>query len=144
MSALPPAPLRPLWQRAMWTAAGLLAIALGIAGIFLPLLPTTPFILLAAACFARGSERFHRHLLAHRIAGPIVREWEEHRSMPPGVKAWAFALMFVSFGVSLLLVPSAWHRLMLLAIAAVLAFFLWRVPVRAPGANGGCPPAGGD
>ena len=88
-------------------------------------------VLLAAACFARGSERFHRHLLAHRIAGPIVRGWEENRSMPPGVKPWAFGLMAVSFGVSLLMVPSAWHRLMLLGIAVVLAFFLWRVPVRA-------------
>ncbi|TAH50520.1 MAG: DUF454 domain-containing protein [Betaproteobacteria bacterium] len=131
-------------MRLVFLWLGFVALLLGALGVVVPVLPTTPFILLAAACFARGSERFHRHLLAHRIAGPIVREWEEHRSMPPGVKAWAFALMFVSFGVSLLLVPSAWHRLMLLAIAAVLAFFLWRVPVRAPGANGGCPPAGGD
>jgi len=131
-------------MRLVFLWLGFVALLLGALGVVVPVLPTTPFILLAAACFARGSERFHRHLLAHRIAGPIVREWEEHRSMPPGVKAWAFALMVVSFGVSLLLVPSAWHRLMLLAIAAVLAFFLWRVPVRAPGANGGCPPAGGD
>lgn len=110
---------------------GVVALLLGALGVVLPVLPTTPFVLLAAACFARGSERFHHHLLAHRIAGPIVREWEEHRSMPPGVKPWAFGLMALSFGVSLLLVPTAWHRLMLLGIAAVLAFFLWRVPVRA-------------
>ncbi|ATE62834.1 hypothetical protein CCZ27_21655 [Thauera sinica] len=113
---------------------GCIALLLGALGVVLPLLPTTPFVLLAAACFARGSERFHRRLLAHRIAGPIVREWEEHRSMPPGVKPWAFGLMFVSFGVSMLIVPATWHRLMLLCIAAVLTFFLWRVPVRAPGA----------
>lgn len=118
-------------MRALFLWLGVVALLLGALGIVLPVLPTTPFVLLAAACFARGSERFHRHLLAHRIAGPIVRGWEEHRSMPPGVKPWAFGLMAVSFGVSLLLVPSAWHRLMLLGIAVVLAFFLWRVPVRA-------------
>lgn len=118
---------------------GFVSLLLGALGVVLPVLPTTPFVLLAAACFARGSEDFHRRLLAHRIAGPIVREWEEHRSMPPGVKPWAFGLMFVSFGISMLLVPAAWHRLMLLGIAAVLSFFLWRVPVRGKGAAGSPP-----
>ncbi|MBN8442478.1 MAG: YbaN family protein [Thauera sp.] len=117
-------------MRLIYLWLGILALLLGVLGVVLPVLPTTPFILLAAACFARSSEAFHRHLLAHRIAGPIVREWEQHRSMPPGVKPWAFALMGLSFGVSLLLVPSAWHRAMLLVIAIVLAVFLWRVPVR--------------
>lgn len=118
-------------MRVVFLWLGVVALLLGALGVVLPVLPTTPFVLLAAACFARGSERFHRRLLAHRFAGPIVHEWEEHRSMPPGVKPWAFGLMAASFGVSLALVPTAWHRLMLLGIAAVLAFFLWRVPVRA-------------
>ena len=117
-------------MRLFYLWLGIAALLLGALGVLLPVLPTTPFVLLAAACFARSSERFHRHLLAHRIAGPIVREWEQHRSMPPGVKPWAFALMGLSFGVSLLLVPSPWHRVMLLAIASVLVVFLWRVPVR--------------
>ncbi len=117
-------------MRFIYLSLGLVALLLGVLGLMLPVLPTTPFVLLAAACFARGSERFHRRLLAHRIAGPIVREWQQHRAMPPGVKSWAFALMGLSFGVSLLLVPSAWHRAMLLVIAALLAAFLWRVPVR--------------
>jgi hypothetical protein len=94
------------------------------------LLPTTPFILLAAACFAKGSQRLHDWLLSQRVAGPIIREWQTHRAMPPGVKPWAFGVMAASFGVSLILVEAYWHRLGLLAVAGVLGFFLWRVPVR--------------
>lgn len=116
--------------RAACIAAGVVALALGLIGIFLPVLPTTPFILLAAACFARGSRRLHDALLAHRIAGPIIREWQEHRSMPPGIKPWAYLLMALSFGVSILLMESAWHRAMLAGLGAVLAILLWRVPVR--------------
>ena len=116
--------------RAVFLALGMVALLLAVAGIFLPMLPTTPFVLLAAACFARGSEYLHDKMLAHRIAGPIIREWHEHRSMPPGVKPWAFLLMGLSFGASILLMETTWHRAMLAAIGIVLAFFLWRVPVR--------------
>lgn len=117
-------------MRAVFLGLGIVALLLAVAGIFLPMLPTTPFVLLAAACFARGSEYLHDKMLAHRIAGPIIREWHEHRSMPPGVKPWAFLLMGLSFGASILLMETPWHRAMLAAIGIVLAFFLWRVPVR--------------
>jgi hypothetical protein len=116
--------------RTVFLALGMVALLLAVAGIFLPMLPTTPFVLLAAACFARGSEYLHGKMLAHRIAGPIIREWHEHRSMPPGVKPWAFLLMGLSFGASILLMETPWHRAMLAASGIVLAFFLWRVPVR--------------
>ena len=117
-------------MRAVFLGLGVTALLLAVAGIFLPMLPTTPFVLLAAACFARGSTHLHDRMLSHRVAGPIIREWHEHRSMPLGVKPWAFLLMGLSFGISILLMESPWHRAMLAAIAAVLAFFLWRVPVR--------------
>lgn len=117
-------------MRAVFLGLGIVALLLAVAGIFLPMLPTTPFVLLAAACFARGSEFLHDKMLAHRVAGPIIREWHEHRSMPPGVKPWAFLLMGLSFGASILLMETTWHRAMLAAIGIVLAFFLWRVPVR--------------
>lgn len=126
--------MTPPLTRALWILAGLVALALGALGIFLPLLPTTPFVLLAAACFARGSRRLHDALLAHRIAGPMIREWNEHRSMPARAKRWAWALMALSFGVSIAVVPEAWHRLLLAAVGLALAAWLWRVPVRAPDA----------
>jgi uncharacterized membrane protein YbaN (DUF454 family) len=128
-------PARPHDSRAVriaCLAAGGAALLLGLLGIFLPLLPTTPFVLLAAACFARSSTRLHERMLAHRIAGPIIREWHAHRAMPPGVKPWAFALMGISFGASILAMESPWHRAMLALLAAALAWFLWRVPVRQP------------
>ncbi len=117
-------------MRVLFLGLGIMALLLAVAGIFLPMLPTTPFVLLAAACFARGSTHLHDRMLAHRVAGPIIREWQEHRSMPPGVKPWAFLLMGLSFGASIMLMESHWHRAMLAAIAVALALFLWRVPVR--------------
>jgi uncharacterized membrane protein YbaN (DUF454 family) len=116
--------------RAVFLALGIMALVLGVIGIFLPILPTTPFILLAAGCFARGSERLHDWLMAQRIAGPIIRNWELHRSVPPWVKPWAFIMMSASFGVSIILVNSLWHRILLAITAVVIAAFLWRIPVR--------------
>lgn len=116
--------------RTLYITVGGIALLLGLLGIFLPVLPTTPFVLLAAACFARSSERLYRYLLAQRQIGPIIHAWEAHRAMPPGVKPWAYALMAVSFGVSILLMNSPWHRAMLAVLALVLAVLLWRVPVQ--------------
>lgn len=116
--------------RWLYFAIGLTALLAGILGIFLPVLPTTPFILLAAGCFARSSERFHVLLMNHRIAGPIIREWCEHRSMPRKVKRWAYLFMTLSFGSSILIVSSLWLKGMLALLALTLAFFIWRVPVR--------------
>lgn len=116
--------------RLFFLIAGIVALALGIIGIVVPVLPTTPFILLAAACFARSSVRLHDAMLAHRIVGPVIHEWQTHRAMPRKVKRYAYALMLLSFGSSLLLMPSNWHRLMLATLGLVLLFFLWRVPVR--------------
>ena len=80
-------------MRVLFNIAGIVALGLGLVGIFLPLLPTTPFVLLAAACFARGSERFHQWLLANRTFGPMVYEWERHRSLPYRTKVTAIVLM---------------------------------------------------
>ncbi len=116
--------------RLVYLGAGCVALALGVAGIVLPLLPTTPFILLAAACFARSSSRVHGYLMRHRIAGPIIDAWQTHRAMPRRAKHWAYLLMLVSFGSSMVAMDSAWHRVMLAALGLALLFFLWRVPVR--------------
>ena len=116
--------------RAVYLSVGFLALLLGIIGAFLPVLPTTPFILLAAACFARGSEHFHRKLLENRIAGPIIIEWQMYRSIPRQVKRWVYFLMAISFSSSMIIVPEIWQKIMLLMIGLILGFFIWRIPVR--------------
>lgn len=118
------------WVRLFCLGAGVVALALGLIGIVVPVLPTTPFVLLAAACFARASARLHAALLGHRVLGPIIHEWQEYRAMPRRAKRFAYGLMLVSFGTSILLMESVWHRLMLAALGLGLTFFLWRVPVR--------------
>jgi uncharacterized membrane protein YbaN (DUF454 family) len=116
--------------RALYLGAGFLALFLAVLGAVLPVLPTTPFVLLAAACFARGSEYFHCKLLENRIAGPIIREWALYRSIPRRVKRWVYFLMALSFGSSIFIVPELWQKIMLVVIGCILAAYVWRIPVR--------------
>lgn len=108
---------------------GWLAVALGTLGVILPLLPTTPFILLAAWCFARSSPRFHHWLMYRSWFGGYLRYWQRYRAMPPGAKPRAVLLIIVTFAVSLWLVEMAWVRILLLVILTVLLLFIWRIPV---------------
>lgn len=128
MSAAPPHDSRLV--RWLCLGAGVSALVLGLIGVVVPVLPTTPFVLLAAACFARASTRLHDALLGQRDLGPVIREWQEHRAMPRRAKRFAYGLMLLSFSGSILLMDSIWHRLMLASLGLVLGFFLWRVPVR--------------
>ena len=75
---------------------GVVFVALGFAGIFLPLLPTTPFLLLAAGCFARSSPAFHDWLVSHRLLGPYIRDWERDRSIAMVAKLSAVGMMSAS------------------------------------------------
>ena len=111
------------------TIIGWLAVALGTLGVFLPLLPTTPFILLAAWCFARSSPRFHQWLLYRSWFGGYLCYWQQYRAMPRGAKPRAIAMIVVTFAISLWLVKLTWVRIMLLVILACLLIFMWRIPV---------------
>lgn len=104
---------------------GWLSVALGVIGIFLPLLPTTPFILLAAWLFARASPRFERWLYEHRIFGPPLHAWRDNRAIPRRAKVLAIVMMGVSF-VSLLLIlhPPIWIALVVGAILSACALFV--------------------
>lgn len=82
---------------------GFVFLGLGLVGVFLPLLPTTPFVLLAAACFAQSSERMHRWIMANPTFGPMVRDWERRRCVSCRVKAIAIASMAVVGGMSVFL-----------------------------------------
>ena len=82
--------------RTLWLAAGVASLALGIVGIVLPLLPTVPFVILAAYCFSRGSRRWEQWLLDHPKLGPIVRDWREHHAVPLRAKQLATGMMAIS------------------------------------------------
>lgn len=126
-----PSEHRSRWIRALFLIAGTVALGLGILGVFLPLLPTTPFVLLAAACYARGSRRFHQKLLANRTFGPIVFEWERHRSIPYRTKLAAVVLMSLTMATSIVFfVKPAWLKAVLAIIGVALALWLYRLPSR--------------
>ncbi|WP_225029522.1 YbaN family protein [Xinfangfangia pollutisoli] len=88
-------------MRTFWMALGLTFLAVGLLGAVLPVLPTTPFLLVAAACFARSSPRLHRWLLDHPLFGPPIRDWEESGAIRPRAKALAVTMMAAVFLISL-------------------------------------------
>lgn len=117
--------------RLMFLLLGGMFVALGVAGIFLPVLPTTPFMLVAAACFARSSDRFYNWLLGHPLFGATVREWREHHSIPRRAKWTAIIMMVVMLGMSILFfVPHPYLKLALALFGAMLAVYLYRIPSR--------------
>jgi uncharacterized membrane protein YbaN (DUF454 family) len=117
--------------RALFLTAGLLSLGLAIAGVFLPVLPTTPLVLLAAACFARSYRPFHEWLLAHRTFGPTLREWHEHRSIPRRAKFTAITMMTLTLGASIVFfVEAPWLKALLAGFGLGLAAWLYRLPSR--------------
>ncbi len=118
-------------MRLTYLLLGCLCVALGVAGAFLPVLPTTPFMLLAAACFARASTRFYNWLLNTRTFGPAILEWRMHRSIPYRVKVIAIVTMAITLTASTLLaVESGWLQGLLAALGVLLATWLYRIPSR--------------
>ena len=130
-------PARPHRSRAvrwlLW-AAGSLALGLGLLGVVLPGLPTTPFVLLAAACYAKASPRLHAWLLNHRLLGPMLRDWEQHRSLTRRTKTVAVVSMTLMVSLSI------WSfrgrliaQLALVLQGAIGAWVVLRIPTRRPG-----------
>ncbi|CAG9170364.1 YbaN family protein [Cupriavidus pampae] len=119
--------------RALWVTLGVISLVLGIIGIFLPLLPTTPFVLLAAACFARGSARFHTWLVSHPRFGPTILDWQKHRAIPWRAKVFALSTMWVSMGTTAwFLRARPYASLTLIGIALAVSIWMLRLPTRAP------------
>jgi uncharacterized membrane protein YbaN (DUF454 family) len=115
--------------RVLLILLGFLCVGLAALGIALPGLPATPFLLLAAACFARSSERFYGWLLGNRVFGPVIREWRETRSMSRRSKAIALASIVVAGGASVVFVIE--HNVLKAVVAALLLcpiFIVARIP----------------
>jgi len=96
----------------LWVTLGLFFLLLGAVGVVLPLLPTTPFVILAAACFAKSSPRMHNWLLQSELFGPLLKNWEVNRCVSRKVKWLAISMMTVVGGASILFfVPAGWPQL---------------------------------
>ena len=117
--------------RGVLVVVGTVSVAAGVAGAFLPVLPTTPFLLLAAACYARASRRFYNALLNNRTFGPTILEWQEHRSMAYRTKITAIVLMALTLTVSIVFfVEPPWLQAALALFGVVLAVYMYRIPSR--------------
>jgi len=107
-------------------AVGWLSVALGVIGIFLPVLPTTPFLLLAAACFVRSSRRFYLWLVMHPRLGPWIRDYLDGQGIPRKAKVYALSLMWASIALSCYLVPMFWARAFMLTSAVLVSIYILR------------------
>ena len=121
---------RPRWLRAVWLLAGGCSLLAGIVGIFLPLLPTTPFVLLAAFCFSRGSQRCETWLLQHPRFGPMVRGWRANRAVPLRAKQLSSLMMVLGCSWAWWTLPPHVGWLPVLLCSAV-ALWLWSLPTAA-------------
>ena len=117
------------WCRYCLVGLGCLSIVLGVVGIFLPILPTTPFILLAAWSFARSSERFHLWLINHRRLGPIVHAWQSGEGIPRKVRNRVLLLLWFSLLSTALLLAKPWLVPVLLLVGTSTTIYLMRQPV---------------
>ncbi len=113
------------FMRIALLGAGWLAVGLGTVGVFLPLLPTTPFLLLAAACFARSSKRFYDWLLNHGLLGRYVRDYLSGRGLPRRAQWTSIVLLWLTIGTSAVFFVSVnWVRLLLLLIAVAVTWHI--------------------
>jgi uncharacterized membrane protein YbaN (DUF454 family) len=114
------------FMQALLIASGTVCVGLGVVGVFLPLMPTTVFLLLAAACYARSSERFHRRLVEHRWLGAYLRQ---SRGMTRRQKIVTVALLWASLGATMIWTAHAfWLRLLLVAIGGGVTLHVARLP----------------
>ena len=114
--------------------SGLVSTAVAVIGIFVPILPTVPLLLLAAACFARSSERFHNWLLGHPSLGPMIRDYMDGQGVPLRAKIVAISMIWISISISaLFLIPLVWVKVFLIAVGLCVTIYLLRLPMREEG-----------
>ena len=122
--------------RTILIICGTVSVTLAVVGIFVPILPTTPLLLLAGACYARSSQRFHRWLMTNRWFGEYIRNYREGRGMPLREKVVTLVALWLTIGFSVLaVVPVWWGKLLLLAIAIAVTVHLLHIRTYRPEAS---------
>jgi uncharacterized membrane protein YbaN (DUF454 family) len=120
-------------KRQLLLAAGTLSLAIGIVGIFVPILPTTPFLLLAAGCYLRSSQRFYNWLMGNRFFGNYIRNYIEGRGIPVKVKLFIIILLWVTIGISIWLVAKPLVTVILLIVAVGVTLHIIFIRVKQKG-----------
>ncbi|MBO9395345.1 YbaN family protein [Shimia sp. R9_2] len=115
-------------MRAIWLICGLMCVAFALVGVVLPLLPTVPFLLLAAFCFARSSERLHNWLLSHKLFGPMIDDWHRNGAIRPSAKRAATLSIMLVFAISLALGVKTTVLIIQAVVLSAVLFFLWTRP----------------
>lgn len=118
-------------KRWLLIITGWTSLALGILGIFLPLLPTTPFVLLSSWCFARSSKKFHNLLVSNKFLGPIITEWEAGRGISAKVRNRALITLWITLMISMLIVGKWWSVILLSSIGTGTTIYLCRLAQKA-------------
>ncbi|MGL5800095.1 MAG: DUF454 family protein [Plesiomonas sp.] len=108
--------------------SGCLALGIGIVGVVLPLLPTTPFLLLALACFARSSPRCHDWLMYRSPFASLLQQWQYNKTIPKMAKLRAMCFILCTFAISIGLAPLIMVKVVLALLCCVILFLLWRIP----------------
>ncbi|MBM3495817.1 MAG: DUF454 domain-containing protein [Armatimonadetes bacterium] len=125
---------------ALLIGVGWALVGLGAVGLVVPLMPATPFLLLAAWCFARSSPRFHGWLMRHRVFGQLILAYRERRGMTPRQKAATILSLWLTLGISAVVIPAWWARVVLGAVGfGVTAHILRMRTRRAQDAEPACP-----
>jgi uncharacterized membrane protein YbaN (DUF454 family) len=119
--------------RAAWVSVGTICVGLAALGVVLPGLPTTPFLILATACYARSSERLTRRLLNHRLFGPLIRDYRAGRGIPFRAKVLALVTMTAFSGYALgpgMPEHLVWPRVVVASAAVIGALYILSLPTR--------------
>lgn len=119
-------------RRSLFMAAGCLSLGCGVIGIFLPLIPTTPFLLLSAYCFSRSSERLHNWLLSHKLFGPMITDWETYGVIRTKIKWIATISMLVLVSYPLIfMIEIVWLKVLVALTICCVLTFIWTRPSQA-------------
>ena len=116
-------------KKLLLKVTGLFFVGLAILGVVLPILPTTPFLLVAAACFAKSSPRLQKKLLANKTFGPLIHEWQQYRSIPRKAKRIALLTIILSVAWSAYLLKNIMLTMLVFVLVLGPFIFLWRLPV---------------
>jgi uncharacterized protein len=119
--------------------AGTVSVGLGIIGVFLPLIPTTPFLLLGAACYVKGSEKLYEKLISNKLLGSYIKNYREGKGIPQKTKVYAISLLWISIGYSIVfLMDNILIRILLLLIAVCVTWHILslKTSIRAEGEEG--------